>query len=58
MNIYATNDLLVKLNAAEILSHLGESFWNSKYIVKHKLMKTIFKEAFVLFFFKNLYFIF
>ena len=47
INIYDTKDLLVKLNAAEILSHLGNSFWNSQYLVKHKLFETIVQEAFV-----------
>ena len=37
LDIYDTKDILVKLNVSEILSHLGNSFWNSKLIFNHKL---------------------
>lgn len=46
VDIYNTKDILVKLNAAEILSKLGSSFWNSEFLVKHKLFETILQEAF------------
>lgn len=38
IKLYSTNDILVKMNAVEIFSKIGESSWNADYISKHKIM--------------------
>lgn len=45
--IYKTSDILMKLNAVEILSKLGDSKWTSNFLSNHDFFELLIKEAFV-----------
>jgi len=44
--MYYIKDVLVKLNAVEIISKIGKSKWNAKFISEHKIFSDILKDAF------------
>lgn len=45
VSFYDTDDILVKLNAIEILSYMGNSKWNSEFLKQSQFMAQILKDA-------------
>ena len=52
--IYETADILLKLNAVEILSRLGDSKWTSEFLSNHGFFQLLLKDAFVKLIFPNI----